>query len=73
MLAVTLVDMPSGGTRKRCKYVNIDKYIMEERCILRIQNNDDICCARAIVTGKANIDQDSRWNIFVKVATYKSS
>ena len=59
---VTLVNMPDGGTRKRCKYVNTDKFMVDKRCILRVQNNDDLCCARAIVTAMARLDNHEKWN-----------
>ena len=56
------VSLPSGGTRKRCKYVDLEKSLQEKRCFLRIQNQDDLCCARAIVTAKARLDNHERWN-----------
>lgn len=59
---VTLVDTPSGGTRKRCKFVNTEKFLCDKRCIIRIQNDDDLCCGRAIVTAKAKIDRHEQWN-----------
>ena len=34
----------------------------EKRCFLRIQNKDDIFCARALVTAKARIDGHEKWN-----------
>ena len=58
---VTIVDMPKGGVGKRCKYVNQGKFLKDKKCILRIQNNDDLCCARAIVTAKARLDQHPKW------------
>jgi len=61
IIEVTLVDMPSGGAGKRCKYVNTDKFVCDKRCILRIQNNDELCCARAIITAKARLDKHPKW------------
>lgn len=53
---VTLVDMPEGGAHKRCKFVNTDTFLVNKTCILQIQNDDDLCCARAIVTTNARLD-----------------
>ena len=50
IIEVTLVDMLKGGVHKRCKFVNTDKFLKDKKCIIRILNNDDLCCARAIVT-----------------------
>lgn len=60
-LQVTLVDMPEGGARKKCKFVNTEKFLQTKKCILQIQNNDDLCCARAIVTAKARIEKHEKW------------
>ena len=53
--------MPKGGVHKRCKFVNTDKFLKDKKCIIRILNNDDFCCARAIVTANAKIDQHEKW------------
>ena len=62
IIEVTLVDMPNGGARKHCKFVNTEKFCLDKRCILQIRNNDDLCCARAIVTAKAKLDKHEQWN-----------
>jgi hypothetical protein len=49
------VSLPSGGTGKRCKYVDLCNFT-RKRCFIPIQNNDELCCARAIVTAKARFD-----------------
>ena len=58
---VTLVDMPEGGTGKRCKHLNTEKILKDKKCIIRIQNNDELCCARAIITAKARLDKHQKW------------
>jgi hypothetical protein len=35
---------------------------VEMLSIIQIQNKDDMCCARAIVTAKAKIDGHEQWN-----------
>ncbi len=54
-LEITHVDMPEGGAGKRCKYVNTDQFLVDKRCIIRIQNEDDLCCALRLVTAKVDL------------------
>jgi hypothetical protein len=54
-LNITHVSLPKGGTRKRCDYVDTERFLKDKRCIIQIQNKDDMCCARAIVTAKAKL------------------
>ncbi|XP_053397354.1 uncharacterized protein LOC128556395 [Mercenaria mercenaria] len=61
LFEVTVVDMPDGGTRKRCKHVNTEKFLHDKRCVIQIQNDDDLCCATAIVTAKAKLDGHEKW------------
>ena len=37
-------------------------YLQNKRCFINIKNQDKLCCARAIVTGKAKLDNDEEWN-----------
>jgi hypothetical protein len=55
-LNITHVSHHKGGTRKRCDYVDTEWFLKDKRSIIHIQNKDDMCCARAIVTAKAKID-----------------
>ena len=48
--------MPSGAGRKD-KYANLDRFLSEKQCIIRIQNRDELCCARALVTEKARLNK----------------
>jgi hypothetical protein len=34
----------------RYHYVDTERFLKDKRCIIQIQNKDDMCCARAIVT-----------------------
>ena len=34
----------------------------KKRCVVRIKNKDDLCCARAIVTMKERVDKGSQFN-----------
>ena len=53
--------MPYGGTGRKRKIVNLDKYLTNKRAILRIQNKDNLCLARAIVVAKAKVDNAEQY------------
>ena len=61
-LNITHVSFPKGGTGKRYDYVDTERLLENKRCIIQIQNKDDMCCARAIVTAKAKIGGHEQWN-----------
>ena len=50
-----------AGRGKRC-YVDLERKMTEKQCFINIKNKDELCCARAIITAKAKLDKDSRWN-----------
>ena len=53
------MEMPVGGKRNRRKCSDYDELLKTMRCVLRINNNTDndrMCCARAIVTMIAKIE-----------------
>ena len=70
-LNITHVSLPKGGTGKRCDYVDTERFLKDKRCIIQIQNKDDMCCARVIITAKAKIDGHEI--IFDKVVVSKKS
>ena len=49
------VKNPSGGVWSS-HYIDLDAFFKNKKCIIRIQNKDELCCARAIITAKAKID-----------------
>ena len=55
------VEMPIGGVGKKRKTANLEKYLTNKRTIVRIQNKDDLCLARAIILAKAKVDNDERY------------
>ena len=57
------VQMPRGaGKTPRAKVgFELEKFLKNKRCIIRIPEERDICCARAIVTAKARLDNDPRY------------
>ena len=54
---VVFVSMPDPGTGHRKKHnpgrMCLDRENRKKRCIVTIKNNDELCCARAIVTMRA--------------------
>jgi hypothetical protein len=66
-LNITHASLPKGVTGKRCDYVDTEKFLKDKRCIIQIQNKDDMCCARAIVTAKSKIERSHAGNHIVVV------
>ena len=54
------VSMPSGGKGRKRTAVNLEKHLERKKSVIRIQNKDNLCMARALVVAKARIDHDSR-------------
>lgn len=71
-LSFTLVQPPSRGTGHKRKlkpgYRSSRRFAAFKQSIITIQNDDDLCCARAIVVAKAHVHKDdsarakTRWN-----------
>ena len=65
-LSITQVHYaPRGSGRKRHTkpgHQTLQKLAAKKRSVIRIQNDDDLCCARALVTAKARMDQHPKWN-----------
>ena len=57
------MEMPEGGGRTR-KFLENAERLSKKRCFIQIidKQNEQICCARAIVTGIARIERDPHWN-----------
>ena len=55
------VEMPNGGTGTKRSEINLEKYLAKKGSIIRIQNTDEICLARALVVAIAKIENDSRY------------
>ena len=53
--------MPNGGTGTKRSEINLEKYLAKKGSIIRIQNTDEICLARALVVAIAKIENDSRY------------
>lgn len=55
------VSLPDGGVGRSGNFVDLNRLIKEKRSLIRIQNDDDICCARALITAKTRIDGHEKW------------
>lgn len=54
--------LPGGGGYAR-NIGTLETLLIKKRCIIQIPRRDDmLCCARAIITAKANLDHHPRWN-----------
>ena len=54
------VEAPQGSGRKR-SVLNIEEFLHKKRSVITIQNNDNLCLARALVTAIAKIEKDPRY------------
>ena len=50
---------PKGGIH--ANHLNVADFLNNKRSIIRIQNSDNLCCARAIVTAVAKLENDPRY------------
>lgn len=41
---------------------SLSSYLEKKKCFIRIPSKDNMCFARAIVTARARLQQDPRWN-----------
>ena len=68
---VTHITMPPPGSGlpkgKRKRYCfgtdNYGEFLQSKRSVIRIVNDDELCCARAIVVAKAIADEDERLKV----------
>ena len=64
-LSITQVHHAPQGTGKprRTKpgHPTLQTLTAQKRSVIRIQSNDALCCARALVTTKARVDQHPKW------------
>ena len=54
--------LPNGGAWSRSAAGSLATHLNKKRCVIQIKNKDQMCCARAIVTAKAKIDEHPEWN-----------
>ena len=60
---ITVVETPSRGSgRVSLKNKSLESLIRRKKSIVEINNNDQLCAARALVTAKAKVDNDNNYN-----------
>ena len=59
------VEAPQGSGRKRV-HIDIEEFLHKKRSVITIQNDDDLCLARALVTAIAKIEKDPKYKSMVK-------
>jgi hypothetical protein len=59
-IEITHVKLPTGGMKTQ--FVDLERFLKTKQCILTIKNKDNICCARALVTAKARVENHAKWN-----------
>jgi histidinol-phosphate/aromatic aminotransferase/cobyric acid decarboxylase-like protein len=64
------VEMPNGGTGTKRSEINLEKHLINKRSIVRIQNTDETCLARALVVSIAKSENDIRYR---KPLVYRKS
>ena len=63
------VEEPQGSGRKRTT-LNIREYLKEKKSIITINNNDNLCLARALVVAVARIEKDPK---YIQIRTSNSN
>ena len=58
---VIRVEMPQGSGRLKRTTLNIRDHLKKKRTVIIINNKDDLCLARALVTSIARIEKDPRY------------
>ena len=59
------VSLPSGGKGGKRTSLNLEKHLEKKRSVIRIQNNDELCMARALVVAKAKLDTNPQYKSIV--------
>ena len=65
-LSITQVHHAPQGTsrprRGKPSHPTLEVLTARKRSVIRVQNNDELCCARALVVAKARVDQHPKWH-----------
>ena len=56
------VEEPQGSGRSKRTTLNIREYLKEKKSIVTINNNDNLCLARALVVAVARIEKNSKYD-----------
>ena len=56
------VKTPQGSGRKKRTTYDINDHLKQKNSVVRIENKDDLCLARALIVAKARIENDPSYN-----------
>ena len=59
------LSMPVGGKGNKRLEVNLKKHLKKKKSIIRIQNEDELCMAQALVVAKAKLSNDPQYKSIV--------
>ena len=59
------VEMPHGGAGSKRSEINLERHLAKKGSVIRIQNIDEVCLARALVVSIAKIENDARYKTIV--------
>ena len=60
------VEMPHGSGRFKRTTLNIRDYLKKKKCVIPINNKDNLCLARALVVSIARIEKDPRYGRIIE-------
>ena len=63
---VIRVEMPQGSGRLKRTTLNIRDYLKKKKCVIPINNKDNLCLARALVVSIARIEKDPRYKRIIE-------
>ena len=63
------VEAPQGSGRSKRDVLNIKDFLHKKRSIVTIQNNDNLCLARALVVAIAKIEREPKYKDLMKPGT----
>ena len=66
MVDIIHVEAPQGSGRSKRTVLNIREYLHKKRSIITIQNNDNLCLARALVVAVAKIENPPNYKNLIR-------
>ena len=63
------VEAPQGSGRSKRNVLNIKDFLHKKKSVITIQNNDNLCLARALVVAIAKIEKDPKYKDLMKPGT----
>ncbi|XP_078699560.1 uncharacterized protein LOC144926542 [Branchiostoma floridae x Branchiostoma belcheri] len=61
LIQIITINLPSKGAGRNPFFNSAKEFGLKKRSIITIQNNDNLCCGRALVVAKAKVDGHRDW------------